>query len=81
MTNSNLPAGSSNDPLAPWNQKSKLCRYCDKEDILDELFKAIAVDKTLDEETINEVAEDQLDNYPLCPQCAKEEYYDYTEED
>lgn len=78
---SNLPAGAENDPYAPWNQKSKLCRYCDKEDIQDELFRAISVDKTIDEDRINEIVDEELDKFPLCPQCAKEEYYDYDEED
>lgn len=78
---SNLPAGAENDPYAPWNQKNKLCRYCDKEDIQDELFRAISVDETIDEDRINEIVDEELDKFPLCPQCAKEEYYDYDEED
>lgn len=77
---SNLPLGADNDPLAPWNQKSKLCRYCDKEDIQDELFRAISVDETIDEDRINEIIDEELEKFPLCPQCAKEEYYDYDEE-
>ena len=77
---SNLPLGADNDPLAPWNQKSKLCRYCDKEDIQDELFRAISVDETIDEDRINEIIDEELEKFPLCPQGAEEEYYDYDEE-
>lgn len=78
---SNLPLGADNDPLAPWSRKSKLCRYCDKEDIQDELFRAISVDETIDEDRINEIIDEELEKFPLCPQCAKEEYYDYDQED
>lgn len=78
---SNLPLGAENDPYAPWNQKDKLCRYCDKEEIQEQLFRIIALDSTLDEDRVDEVIDEELDKFSLCPQCAKEEYYDYDEED
>lgn len=76
----NLPVGAEQDPFAPWNQKSKLCKYCDKEEIQEQLFRVIAIDSSLDEDRIDEIIEEELDKFPLCPQCAKEEYYDYDEE-
>ena len=60
---SNLPAGAENDPYAPWNQKDKLCRYCDKEEIQEQLFRIIALDSTLDDDRIDEVIEEELDKF------------------
>jgi len=80
MTNFNLPEGANQDPLAPWNQKTKLCRYCDEQDIKDLLWSQFALEP-FEEDEIEELVEQHLSEYPLCRSCAKEEYYDYTDED
>ena len=77
---SNLPAGAERDPFAPWNQRDSLCKYCDREQIQDQLYRVIVLDTTLDEDRIDEIVEEEIYKFPLCPQCAKEEYYDYDKE-
>ena len=73
---SNLPSGADKDPLAPWNQPSRLCRYCDKDIIEDQMYRTISADESLDEDQIEEYVDVELYKFPLCEECAKEEYYD-----
>jgi len=73
---SNLPPGSDNDPLAPWNENAKLCKYCDYEE-LKEMFQ----DKVMKEHPfvifIDDAVEDLLIDYDnMCKECAKEYYGD-----
>ncbi len=78
---SNLPPGSSNDPFAPWNKSDKLCRYCDAAIIRDQIYQALVNDEDCNDDCVDEQIEITLSEYPLCTACAKEEYYDNTDED
>jgi hypothetical protein len=77
---SNLPPGSSDDPLAPWNKSDKLCRYCDAEDLRDILYEQVLQDEECADDCIDERVEELLSAQPLCKDCAKEEYYDYDDD-
>ena len=76
----NLPAGSTNDPLAPWNRNSRLFKHCDADEIKDVIYQALVHDLDCNNDCVDEVIEERLSEYPLCASCAKEEYYDYTED-
>jgi hypothetical protein len=78
---SNLPAGAENDPYAPWNKSSRLCRYCDADILRDTIANEVLKDPDCEEDCIDEQVELILSEQPLCTACAKEEYYDYTDED
>ena len=78
---SNLPSGADNDPLAPWNQPDKLCRYCNAEELRDILYKQVELDEECEDDCIEEEVEYRLSQAPLCKDCAKEEYYDYDDDD
>jgi len=78
---SNVPAGSDNDPLAPWNQHDNLCRYCDEDILYKHIRSEVEQDPDCEEDCIDEQTELILSEYPLCKQCAKEEYYDYDEDE
>jgi len=88
---SNLPAGSVNDPLAPWNDYNNLCKHCDADILYDMFIEDVAKDLQVqlmdfDSEEdymdfLHEQAELNLSEHRLCKQCAKEEYYDYDDND
>ena len=77
---SNLPPGSVYDPFAPWNKSSKLCRYCDADSIRDQIYQALVNDVDCNDDCVDEEIEEKLSEFSLCTSCAKEEYYDYDEE-
>lgn len=73
---SNVPIGSDNDPLAPWNEDAKLCKYCDIEE-LKEIFQEQVLKERPFEIFIDDSVEYLLINYDnLCRNCAKEYYAD-----
>jgi hypothetical protein len=77
---SNLPPGSNDDPLAPWNNDTKLCRYCDEEMIREILTEELIGDPMCDPDCVAELVDEVISEYGLCKQCAKEEYYDYDDD-
>lgn len=87
---SNLPEGAENDPRAPWNEPN-LCRYCDYDILCDIYEEHIVKEIELQqmefdsEEDYMEFLQEEMDvllsEQGLCPQCAKEEYYDYDDRD
>jgi len=78
---SNLAAGAENDPFAPWNRNSILCKYCDADILRDQIYQDLISDDDCDDDCVEEIVDERLSQQPLCPNCAKEEYYDYTDED
>jgi hypothetical protein len=78
---SNLPSGAENDSRAPWNEYDNLCRYCDEDILYAHIRKEVEQDPDCKEDCIDEQTELILSEYPLCKQCAKEEYYDYDEDE
>ena len=77
---SNVPPGSNDDPLAPWNKSNKLCRYCDAEELRDVLYENVLAEEDCDDDCVDERVEDLLSLQSLCKDCAKEEYYDYDDD-
>jgi hypothetical protein len=79
---SNLPSGAENDPRAPWQSNNTLCRYCDSDLIYETLREEmLGFDPDCDEDCVEERIEEIISEYPLCKDCAKEEYYDYDEDE
>jgi hypothetical protein len=77
---SNIPVGSDNDPLAPWNKSDKLCRHCDSEHLRDIIYQQVVDTEDCEDDCIDERVEELLSQQPLCKDCAKEEYYDYDDD-
>jgi hypothetical protein len=77
---SNVPVGSDNDPLAPWNKSDKLCRQCDSEHLRDIIYQQVVDTEECEDDCIDERVEELLSQQPLCKDCAKEEYYDYDDD-
>jgi hypothetical protein len=77
---SNVPIGSDNDPLAPWNKSDKLCRHCDSEHLRDIIYQQVVDTEECEDDCIDERVEELLSQQPLCEDCAKEEYYDYDDD-
>lgn len=88
---SNLPEGAETDSRAPWNEYGDLCRYCDEDILYDFIKDNVSRDPQVllmefdsqesYEEFLHEQTELNLSEHRLCKQCAKEEYYDYDDDD
>ena len=67
-----LPSGADNDPNAPWNIDTSLCKNCNSNEIYAEAYN-IADESDLD---ISEVFDEVNSQCSLCDDCAREQLAD-----
>jgi len=67
-----LPAGSENDPNAPWNMGEPVCRYCDEE-LIKQISMQLAEGLNRDPDDLEQ---EFLDNAEICKDCYKEQEAD-----
>ena len=72
-----LPAGADNDPNAPWNIDTNLCKNCNSNEVYAEAFD-IADKSNLD---ISEVFDEINSQLTLCDDCVREELADEDNDD
>jgi hypothetical protein len=76
----NLPIGTTDDPRAPWNINSDLCRYCDEGTIREEFLCENYTKEQIENGEVDEDAmEDYISEYNLCHDCYEEDIADQDE--